>query len=878
MAMQNGGGGGGSPLSLLQQQYGTIFPAAVLRNLTGTMSDGQIANVTQGLLELNEYVAGYWYTWHHPSFYHQLFTVAAFLGTYFFLGATVFGRRVYNGQVVFFKIAHRPHGRYIVPSVFDCFTASLLVFVLTNVSWVICTYLAYHQRDSRAQNVIRLFEILQWIPLFTAGWMACTGSFLTGGALDGPPQLGTRRATHQGSSRRQFLQDLAIRIRLPTIVNCITLGVPFLMTAGILPWAILSQRAHMYGFGLYKQFHAELIQPLVQQSPLTLDPDMPAVILQRASEVRDAAIRDVRFMSAAFYGWTGGASVVLAVYLPCGGILLYLIWKQVRRQKEVVRSGVGTFKQQGNIMRKNITGVPPTLHRWCVNCGQKMMAARLAPCECGFSVGVASAMDIGSPSADYGDLERNGNTDGVGKDNADLVRMAAAFKGRLVKEQGTPLLRYFYLRRCLLNFTFLYLAIVATTFMVMLAAGIFGYHLVPSMSHGPDHFTKLYVISALLSNWSLLIFGSLATAAIWLRHFDPANDPSYYARAGMTGYAPSTGLSLLGLKTVPKPFQRYFPGLPYDESSTIGDGREKSRSTVQLMTPALTNPYSQSPSKLQRSGRRLKKLGSLGIRSDKFKHVLQEPPEADENWDEGQEETRREVQFGLVNMNDSPLTAADSNTSMAAAPTRPKTPCLTSPTSAVHWTLRRSASAVSMGTSANTGSPAKAHDAVLTPSPSTGALDPSKTPVRYATPFGPIEVTPSYTEPLPESMSADTLSSARPSPFPSPEFSARQGLGLAVALAAGAAGLQQQQQQQQSKPLPGWNDRFTALRRSAVSSRPGTSESAAATPHLSSSSSQPQLQSQSQQQQQTSEARHQRTWSPSHWRSSSFSSGAHQGH
>ncbi|KAE8260754.1 hypothetical protein A4X13_0g137 [Tilletia indica] len=853
MTTQTGGGGGGSPLSLLQQEYGLIFPASVLNNLTGTSINGYSTNATEGLLCLDEFMAGFWYTWHNPSFFRHLFAGSAFLGTYFILGSLVFARRLYLRQCVLFKVVHRAHGRYIIPSVFDTFTISLLIFALTNISFVILAYRAYYLRDHNAQHAIRLFEILQWIPLFTAGWMACTGSFLTGGALDGPPQLRTRRASHSISKRKEFMQKLATRLRLPTIVNCITLGVPFIMAAAIVPCAILSQRAHMHGYNLYRHFHSDIIQPLVEQAPLNLGQDIPAMVLLQAAQVREAAIRDARFMSAAFYVWTGGAAVVLAMYLPCGGILLWLIWKQVRRQKEVVISGIGTYKGQGTTLRKNITGAPPTLHRWCVNCGRKMMAARHVPCECGFSVGIASAADVNSRWMDEGDYERHRNQDIVDEDNVDLARMAAAFKGRVVKQQGTPLLRYFYLRRCRINFTLIYLSITCTTFTVLVAAGIFGAHLVPSMSLGPAHYTRLYLIACLLSNWSLLVFGSLATAAIWLRHFDPANDPEYYERAGETGYAPSTGLSLLGLGRAPRPIQRLFSGFRNDQGSADG-GLEKSPSTAALTVPYRFTSSSLSLNRLQKSGKKLKRLSGLRIGTpSKFKHVMQEPPQAGDEDEDGDEEKGREVHFQMISPDGSPLPGGmDSTTSVVAAPTAAETAPPVSPQSVVPWSLRRSPSALSMGTAGG-----NQKDDSVSPTPS-GTLNPPRTPVRYATPFGPIEGTPSYSEPFSDSNSTDASSSHRSPSNPSP---------------AQIADLQLQQGRS-SGSQPGWNDRFTALRRSAImTSRPGTSESAI--PRLSSSSSQPHLRAQAHQQ--FSDLRQQPNWSPHHWRTPSFSSGVNQG-
>ncbi|KAK0524100.1 hypothetical protein OC835_006036 [Tilletia horrida] len=938
----------------LLQEYASIFPVTVLNNLTGVAApDGAAANATQGLLELDEYLAGFWYTWHRPSFFRHLFAGVACLSMYFVLAATVFARRMYLRQCILFKVAHRAHGRYVIPSVFDTFTISVVLFALTNIAYVATAYRAYHLRDNHAQQVIRLFEILQWTPLFFAGWFASVGSFYTApGALDGPPQLRSR-ANQRRSSSKEWRQTLSARLRIPLLINIVTLGMPLVMTASVIPCAITSQRAHLHGFALYQRFHADVILPLLSSGSsssgaplLSLEAGLPTSIMQRAAEVRNAALHEAYYLAASFYAWTGGAAMVLAFYLPCGGILLVLIWRQVRRQREVVRSGIGTYKQQGGTMRKDLTETPATLHRWCINCGQKMAAN--AHCECGFVVG--SAVEASSRSQDSADFTRERN-DAVEEDNADLVRMAAAFKGRVVKQQGTPLLRYFYLRRCLLNLAFLYLSIVATAFSVLVAAGIFGAHVRPSMALGPAHFTRLYVISGLLSNWSLLVFGSLATAAIWLRHFDPANDPSYYARAGETGWAPSTALAMLGMRQLPKPLQRWLPALHQ------GEPLPTSPSTTHIMRSTTKLP--QSPSMASSIGgggagrkrrrstpTKVRRFSGLFVATSKFKHVMQDPPAMMDDDDDEREEKRREVQFEMMRTDPSPVSAMgteDSPTGFVSSSTT------TSPQSVVPWaSLRRSPSALSMGTAKESGTasnpnlntystcptpppPLPSTQHITTP-PSAASANagshPGQTraPVRYATPFGPIEgppVSSTYLEPSSSRVGTPTtgvnpaLNGFRRSPSLSKSIKsatggdassigARQGLGLSmVGSSPPPAGVGVGGDAATGSPGPtgsvaaAWNERFTALRRSTMllssSSRPGTSDSLAPSTHLLHSSSlhnlraqalrhasdplhadqgsQQQLESTTSAQTQRREQQLQEAWNPGHWRTSSYSSG-----
>ncbi|KAL9939044.1 hypothetical protein V8E36_001857 [Tilletia maclaganii] len=729
------------PAQDLLQRYQSIIPASILRNLTVIASSspaGPAPNATLGLLDLDEHIAGHFFIWLGDGFFRHLFAGAAVLG-----GPTVLARRISLRQCDLFKVVHRAHGRYIVPNVFDTFTLNVLLFCLmdiwsvsasilfllldrpcthtrlsssfTNNRYVIVAFRAYHMRDLNAQHCIRLFEIMQWIPMYAAGWFASVGSFYTApGARDGPPQLRSRpnpsnRTSITGGSRKEMLQRLSARLRLPFFLNMATLGMPLVIMATIIPFAVVTQKAHAEGLTLY----------------LTL----AGTILDQAMTVRESAIQDAELLSSAFYVWTGAASMVLAFYMPAGGVLLLLIRKQVRRQRDIVRSGIGTYKQQGGTMRKDVTEIPARLHRWCINCGAKLRASHRGPCERDFVVGrtVDLVQSRSGDDVEAVDGQRDDAATELAADHAILARMAAAFKGRVVKQQGTPLLRYFYLRRCLLNLTLLYLSIVATAWGVLIAGGIYGAHVLPAMELGPTGMSRLYLITALLSNWAVLVFGSLSTAAIWMRHFDPANDPSYYARAGETGWAPSTLLVVLGIRQLPKPFRRWFPSQD-QQSHQQAEGEddemkdEDSPSTTHIMRPAgggaikvaiMPRSFSQTQShgSVHRAARSMRRFSAALVTPHKFKHVMQEPPtegEGDSDAGEHYDRRRRDAPMEMVARYASPhhtfgdVDAAPTDVASTTANQSSQQPALTQTTvSSVSWGLRRSASALSMGTAAD---------------------------------------------------------------------------------------------------------------------------------------------------------------------------------
>ncbi|KAL9935062.1 hypothetical protein V8E36_006138 [Tilletia maclaganii] len=960
------------PAQDLLQRYQSIIPASILRNLTGIASSspaGPAPNATLGLLDLDEHIAGHFFIWLGDGFFRHLFAGAAVLGVYFVLGATVLARRISLRQCELFKVVHRAHGRYIVPNVFDTFTLNVLLFCLMDICYVIVAFRAYHMRDLNAQHCIRLFEIMQWIPMYAAGWFASVGSFYTApGALDGPPQLRSRpnpsnRTSITGGSRKEMLQRLSARLRLPFFLNMAILGMPLVIMATIIPFAVVTQKTHAEGLTLYLRFHAELIQPLLaaQTPPLSLNSTLAGTILDQAMTVRESAIHDAELLSSAFYVWTGAASMVLAFYMPAGGVLLLLIRKQVRRQRDIVRSGIGTYKQQGGTMRKDVTEIPARLHRWCINCGAKLRASHLGPCECGFVVGrtVNLVQSRSGDDVEAVDGQRDEAAAELAADHAILARMAAAFKGRVVKQQGTPLLRYFYLRRCLLNLTLLYLSIVATAWSVLIAGGIYGAHVLPAMELGPTGMSRLYLITALLSNWAVLVFGSLSTAAIWMRHFDPANDPSYYARAGETGWAPSTLLVVLGIRQLPKPFRRWFHSQEQDQPKGEGEDDEMKDedlpSTTHIMRPAgggaaikvATMPRSfsqtQSHGSVHRAARSVRRFSAALVTPHKFKHVMQEPPtEGEGDSDAGDHYRRRRDApmemaaryasphhtFGDCDVDAPPTDAASTMANQSSQPALAQTTV-----SSVSWGgLRRSASALSMGTAADRpGSPtipsaassrpptsgtgtgttglfgqSSSNHASGSASASTPGIGLSRTPVRFATPFGPIECpapdeedggvaggmgaglgigmgaeprgklsdAPSLTHmSMHNSRSGSLRSSAHHGSTTAAAAESgggiRQGLGLmlssSMAIAGSAAAAMVRPSSSASTPnhvtataaaaaaavsssaSAGWNDRFTALRRSTQYSShgagPGDSSSASTaaaqgpTPHLTSISS-----------------------------------------
>ena len=299
------------------------FPASILNGLTSTDVGVQRAAIA----ELQTYLKQLFFLPMRNYFYISNLVTAGIICLIIVIGFPVVLHRLYHGRLHLFRLERRAQGSFLVPNAINCFLLIQGVYGIVTVGFNFIVWQLLKNKQGMWMKLFPAARVLVWVPLYVGAFLTGWGSFYTApGALDKPT------AARNKTSAKGHL-------RWPLIVNLSCWGVPVALIASLLPSVCLS------GIKMNKTFN----------DWIDWDHRVIALVASTLSDalVDQAALDGLRSQaSTIFYNWSQAyyytdigyvvwgfwALLFLVFYVPAGGVLVYLLYRQVQRQRGILLS------------------------------------------------------------------------------------------------------------------------------------------------------------------------------------------------------------------------------------------------------------------------------------------------------------------------------------------------------------------------------------------------------------------------------------------------------------------------------------------------------------------------------------------------------------
>ncbi|PWN34087.1 uncharacterized protein FA14DRAFT_68372 [Meira miltonrushii] len=541
------------------------FPASILTGLQS--SSGASA---QSLSELDKFIHGLFAFDLPKNFFIQMAVAGACIATLVLVGLATIYSRVTQRAFWIFKATRRSEGIYLVPNALNTFLLFEGVFAALWLAFIIIQYEGYWRQVDEIQKHIATFNLIIWWPLWIGAFMAGWGSFYTApGALD------------KGPLRSNGLGKFLPR---PLVINIFCIGTPLILIISLIPLIVLTQHHLNDAFGAYKIFRAQIASAIASagSNPIAASPEQSLQFLSTANTIWDMQVKTGYYMAIGYAIWPVWAAIFLIFYMPAGGYLVYLVWGQLRRQKSLLielrekyieeeaierrkrelarEDGLGPGNQVYRRLGTNSTGGAVAM-RQIISLGEESAphdptssllfqpltssqerATTIAGPEAAPSPPVTPSTVVQGRTqlshnhhSESNEQKRSNSTEGEeGQDvffppmKPEMQRRAGT--KRLSSVGGTPYTRYKYLRRCFINLTVLYAAIVLGAALYLGVSASLARYLYKSYQKGPEDLAHIVYYTCVIAAWGAVVFGSACIAAIMARLIDPANGPNSSSR------------------------------------------------------------------------------------------------------------------------------------------------------------------------------------------------------------------------------------------------------------------------------------------------------------------------------------------------------------
>jgi hypothetical protein len=488
------------------------------------------------------------------NFFIQMAVAGTVICILVILGGATIASRILQRSFWVFKVTRRSEGLYLVPNALNTFLVFEAVFAFVWLAFIIVQYHGYWLKDGSVQRHIATLNLIVWWPLWIGAFMAAWGSFYTApGALD---------KGNFGSNRLSRLMPK------PAVINAFCVGTPFVLIVSLIPLMVLAQSHLNDAFSAYKALAAD-IQTLVSaagSTTMAATPEQASALLSRASAIWDMQVKTGYYLSIGYSIWPVYAGVFLIFYIPAGGYLVYMVYKQLRRQRATLESLRQKYVDDDAARAAAAPGLS-------VPAAARTQSKRDAPMRQIISLGETGSrlpeppssllFQPLSPNRAHPTTETNNvtppitpSTIATGKDSykrstscspqyqpqalskgdgstegevffpalkPEIHKRATAAARRLSSVGGTPYSRYKYLRRCLINLSIIYVAIVCGAALYLGVSASLGGSLHSAYIKGPEHVAKTVYGACVATAWGAVLFGSLCVFAIMARLIDPAN-------------------------------------------------------------------------------------------------------------------------------------------------------------------------------------------------------------------------------------------------------------------------------------------------------------------------------------------------------------------
>ncbi|GAC94634.1 hypothetical protein PHSY_002207 [Pseudozyma hubeiensis SY62] len=535
------------------------FPASIVFGLSSTNATAQRAAIA----ELRSYIHRLFFLDLKPYFFISSVASAGIIALLIVIGFPVVLHRLFHGRLYPFRLERRAQGSYLVPNAINCFLLLEGVYGILTVAYNFVVWQLFSNHHQSYMNIWQASRSLIWIPLYMGAFLTGWGSFYTApGALDKPTAAASRLS---GRGRMPW----------PVIVNLACWGVPVALIVSLLPPVCLSSVKMVDTYHAYQDWDRRL-EALLNRTAVgsLVDQAMVNDYRSQAYAIFTGWTRSYYYVDIAYLLWGVWAILFLVFYVPAGGVLVFLLYRQVTRQKVILLSYQRKLEEQlAHEERQTHVTVLSGEH------------ARLGRPQNGWTPPNATSR-IGAPLEDiYEDHGASDDSRGTGrsggKNGHDAIGLESAlrqeppashqvhgartpgagqvtslaeeaeatapavipvpprrpstFRKLMKLETGTstrstkrkrisitggPMSRYRYLRRCLVNLLILYFGIISAAcffgaITIFLAAVEYEHAL-----KGPDEITKPIGIAQATVAWVSAVFGFLTIGSIIFRNFD----------------------------------------------------------------------------------------------------------------------------------------------------------------------------------------------------------------------------------------------------------------------------------------------------------------------------------------------------------------------
>lgn len=176
-------------------------------------------------------------------------------------------------------------------------------------------------------RLFQAFRSLVWIPLFCGAFLTGWGSLYTA-----PDTLDKPTASHRRTSAKG-------RLPWPLIVNLTCWGLPLVLIVSLLPPVCLSSVKMTNAFNAYKVWDSRF-QSLIEATVANTLVNETAVNDMRAQAyaIFTDWSRSYYYIDVGYVLWSFWAILFLVFYVPAGGVLVFLLYRQVNRQRAILES------------------------------------------------------------------------------------------------------------------------------------------------------------------------------------------------------------------------------------------------------------------------------------------------------------------------------------------------------------------------------------------------------------------------------------------------------------------------------------------------------------------------------------------------------------
>ncbi|CDS00784.1 uncharacterized protein SPSC_02230 [Sporisorium scitamineum] len=299
------------------------FPASIVSGLSSTNPGVQRAAIA----ELRAYVKRLFFLDFATYFYTNSLVTAGIICLLVVIGLPVAGHRLYHKRLNPIRVEKRAQGSYLVPNAINCFLLLEGFYGILTVAFNFVTWQLFHNHRGGFVKIFQAARCLIWIPLYIGALLTGWGSFYTApGALDKPTA-----ARHKTSAKGHLPWSL--------IVNLSCWGVPVALIISLLPPVCLSSLKMHNTYKDWQQWDNRF-QALLSSTLAGALVDQAAVndFRSQAYTIFTNWTQSYYYIDIGYVLWGFWALLFLVFYVPAGGVLVYLLYRQVVRQRGILLS------------------------------------------------------------------------------------------------------------------------------------------------------------------------------------------------------------------------------------------------------------------------------------------------------------------------------------------------------------------------------------------------------------------------------------------------------------------------------------------------------------------------------------------------------------